>query len=164
MKQKTRKLDVNKIDLIVYDFDGVMTDNKVILREDGLESVVVNRSDGLAIEIIKKEMGIKQIILTKEKNRVVEVRAKKLGIPVIKGIDDKKEILVSYCAENKIHLDSVVYIGNDLNDLEVMTVVGFPLCPSDACRDIKNISKVVMDVRGGDGVVREFLNYIKQDV
>lgn len=148
-----------RIGLIVYDFDGVMTDNKVILREDGLESVIVNRADGLAVEIIKG-MGIKQIILSKEKNRVVGSRAKKLGIPVVQGIDDKK-ILMSFCGENKIMLDDVIYIGNDLNDIEVMKVVGYPLCPLDACEEVKDISKLVLGARGGDGVVRDLLKYIK---
>jgi YrbI family 3-deoxy-D-manno-octulosonate 8-phosphate phosphatase len=168
MKQKTKKkdwkLDVNKIELIVYDFDGVMTDNKVILREDGLESVVVSRSDGLAVEIIKKELRKQQVIISKEKNRVVEARAKKLGIPVISGVDKKKEILFGYCKRNNIRPENVVFIGNDLNDLKAMTAVGWPICPSDACEEVKNISKRVLDVRGGDGVVREFLNHIKQEV
>jgi len=151
---------LENIQLIVYDFDGVFTDNRVILREDGLESVVVNRSDGLAIGMIK-EMGIKQIILSKEKNKVVEVRANKLGIPVIKGIDNKKDALVSYCNENNIHVANVAYIGNDVNDIEAMEVVGYPICPSDAYGEVKNISKIILDVPGGTGVVRDFLKYIK---
>src|SRR4030067_2746044 len=106
-------IDHRMISLIVYDFDGVMTDNKVILREDGLESVIVNRADGLAVEIIKN-MGIRQIILSKEKNKVVKARAKKLCIPVVQGIDDKKKVLISYCQENNMMLDNVIYIGNDL--------------------------------------------------
>lgn len=161
-KEKDGKIDVDKVELIVYDFDGVMTDNKVILREDGLESVVVNRADGLAVEIIKKELGKKQIILSKEKNKVVQVRAKKLGIPVISSVDKKKEILFGYCKEQNIKPENVVFIGNDLNDLDVMMAVGWPISPSDACEEVKNISKIILDVRGGDGVVREFFNYIKK--
>jgi 3-deoxy-D-manno-octulosonate 8-phosphate phosphatase (KDO 8-P phosphatase) len=152
---------LNNIQLIIYDFDGVLTDNKVILREDGLESVIVNRSDGLAVDIIRR-IGIKQVIITKEKNKVVEARANKLGIPVIKGVDNKKEILISYCNENNIQLDNVVYIGNDINDLEAMMVVGYAVCPSDAYEEVKKISKIILDVRGGDGVVRKFLTYIDE--
>lgn len=136
-----------------------MTDNRVILREDGLESVVVNRSDGLAVGIIK-EMGIRQMILSKEKNKVVEARARKLDIPVFQGIDNKKDALLRYCLSENINLQSVAYIGNDLNDLEAMTVVGFPACPSDACEEIKKISRVVFKAAGGAGVVREFLDYL----
>lgn len=150
---------LKKIQLIVYDFDGVMTDNKVVLREDGLESVVVNRSDGLAVEIIKRA-GIKQIIISKEKNRVVETRAKKLGIPVIQGVDNKKGILVSYCDKNNIQIENVAYIGNDINDIDAMTIVGYPICPADAYEEVKNISKIIIGVNGGDGVVRALLKYI----
>lgn len=158
MKKKL-PLTFGKIDLIVYDFDGVMTDNKVILREDGLESVVVNRSDGLAVEILKN-MGIRQIILSKEKNPVVGVRANKLGIPVVQGINDKRKVLSDYCEKNTIRFEDVVYIGNDLNDIEVMKAVGYPLCPLDAYDEVKEISKLVLGVRGGDGVVRNLLKYL----
>lgn len=158
-KQKN-SIVFRNINLIVYDFDGVLTDNKVIVREDGLESVVVNRSDGLAIGIIK-EMGIKQIILSKEKNRVVAARANKLGIEVLQGIDDKKEALINYCTANDISLKEVIYFGNDINDLDVMKIVGYPVCPLDAYEEIKEVSRLVLSVPGGDGVVRDFLNYIK---
>lgn len=94
------------IDLIVYDFDGVMTDNKVWLSEDGLESVVVNRSDGLAVEVLKG-MGIRQLILSKERNKGVEARAKKLRIPVIQGVDNKREALSAFCARNQLSLDDI---------------------------------------------------------
>lgn len=152
---------ISNIQLIVYDFDGVLTDNRVILREDGLESVVVNRSDGLAISIIK-DMGLKQIILTTEENKVVEVRAHKLGLPVIKGVNEKKRAVLTYCHENEINLENVVYIGNDVNDLEAMKVVGYPVCPSDAYREIRNVSKEVLETKGGFGVVREFLGKIQE--
>lgn len=148
------------IKLIVYDFDGVMTNNSVILREDGLESVIVNRSDGLAVEIIKK-MGIQQLILSKENNKVVASRAKKLNIPVLHGIDNKKDALSKYCKEHDIDMGSVVYIGNDINDVEVMRTVGFPLCPQDAYAEVKAVSKFIIPEVGGSGVVRELLNYIK---
>lgn len=149
------------IKLIVYDFDGVMTDNKVILREDGLESVIVNRSDGLAIEIIK-EMGILQMILSKENNKVVGSRASKLNISVLQGIHDKKNMLTQYCMEHSIALENVVYIGNDINDVEAMRIVGYPLCPQDAYPEAKAVAKVVLPVSGGSGVVRALLNYIRK--
>lgn len=160
LSEQKHPLALKDIQLIVYDFDGVLTDNKVILREDGLESVVVNRSDGLAIGVIKS-MGVKQIIITKEKNKVVEARANKLCIPAIKGVNNKKEILVSFCNENNVQLDNVVYIGNDINDLEAMKCVGYPVCPSDAYAEVKEISTVILCVPGGAGVVRELLNYIE---
>src|SRR3972149_11758096 len=123
LKKQTKVLFLKNIQLIVYDFDGVMTDNRVILREDGLESVVVNRSDGLAIGIIKS-MGIPQMILSKEQNKVLEARARKLGIPVLQGIDNKKETLIECCRNKNIFLSNVVYIGNENNDVVVMRIVG----------------------------------------
>ena len=89
---------LNNIKLIVYDFDGVMTDNRVIVREDGIESVIVSRADGMGVGIIM-EMGIPQVILSSETNRIVSFRAKKLGIPVLQGVDDKKTALLNYCKE-----------------------------------------------------------------
>ncbi|MDD5433882.1 MAG: acylneuraminate cytidylyltransferase [Nitrospira sp.] len=161
LKNQNKFFLLQNIHLIVYDFDGVFTDNKVILREDGLESVIVNRADGLAVGMLN-DLGIKQIILSKEKNKVVETRGNKLGITVIKGVDNKKDRLVSYCREENIQLENVLYIGNDINDLEVMKIVGFPICPSDAYRDIKDISKVILDASGGNGVAREILKYIEK--
>ncbi len=153
-------IDIQDVRLIVYDFDGVLTDNKILLDEKGIESVMVNRADGLAIGIYKKQ-GVNQIILSTETNKVVEERAHKLGIPAIRGVEDKKETLLAYCQENHIPVENVVYAGNDLNDLEAMRMVGYPICPSDASEEIKNISKIILDSPGGKGVVRELIKHIK---
>ena len=109
MKNSLNKI---QIELIAYDFDGVLTDNKVYLSEDGVESVQVNRSDGLAIKEIKK-MGLKQIIISTEKNKVVKKRAEKLNIECFYGIDDKKNTLSNFCNENSIDLKKVIFIGNE---------------------------------------------------
>lgn len=151
--------NIKNVQLIVYDFDGVLTDNKVLFREDGYENVFVNRSDGLAIAMIKK-MGIDQIILSTEANKVVKRRADKLGIPAIIGAKDKKEELLIYCDKNNISLKKVIYIGNDINDLEVMKIAGYPICPSDAFKKIKSISIIILSARGGEGVARELLEYL----
>lgn len=149
------------VELVIYDFDGVMTDNKVILREDGTESVIVSRSDGLAVSLIKR-MGISQLILTTERNKVVYKRAKKLGIPLIQGVIDKKKALMDYCRKNDISKSKVIYVGNDINDLEAMLCVGHPICPMDAAEEIKEISKIILPVTGGNGVVRELLRYVEK--
>ena len=163
MKTKNRynwKIMAEDICLIVYDFDGVMTDNSVILSEDGKESVIVNRSDGLAVSILK-DMGMKQLILSKERNSVVSARARKLGIPVLQGVDDKVLVLQYYCQEKSLSLDKVVFIGNDINDIALMRMVGYPLCPKDAYPQVKKEAKYIIPVNGGRGVVRELLNNIK---
>ncbi|SVD18609.1 uncharacterized protein METZ01_LOCUS371463 [marine metagenome] len=148
------------LDLIVYDFDGVMTNNKVYLDKSGTEIVQVNRSDGLAISEIKK-LGIEQIILSSEENEVVSKRAEKLKIDCLQAIKEKEEILMDYCVSKGLDLKKVAYIGNDINDYKAMKLVAFPLCPSDANEDIKKISLYVLKSKGGEGVVREFLDYVK---
>lgn len=142
------------IELIVYDFDGVMTNNKVLVNEMGIESVFVNRSDGYAVSQIKK-MGITQIILSTEKNNVVVKRGEKLDIEVLYGIDDKKRALIRYCKDNNIELEKVMFIGNDLNDYECMKIVGVKGCPADAENEIIEISDWISKRNGGDGVIRE---------
>ena len=148
------------IKLLAYDFDGVMTDNKVFVNQYGEEMVQVNRSDGLAISFIIK-LKILQIIISSEHNVVVAKRAEKLKIPFIKGVDDKESVLQSYCKKNNIKLQAVAFVGNDINDLNVMKNIGLSICPSDAAKEIKSISKIVLKTKGGDGVIRELFELIK---
>ena len=150
------------IDLIVYDFDGVMTDNRVLTFQDGTEAVFANRSDGLAVSMIKG-IGIKQVIISMETNSVVKVRAEKIGIPCLQGIGDKLDILQKYLAEHNIDKDKVAFIGNDINDVAAMSYVGLPVAPADAYQEVKNIAKIVLKTKGGYGVVREFFDLIKGD-
>ena len=152
-----------KIDLIVYDFDGIMTDNRALINENGRESVLINRSDGLAIAELKK-MGITQLILSTEKNNVVKRRAEKLGISVLNGINNKKETLKQYISEKKIDRNNIIYFGNDLNDLEVMNFVGFSVAPKDAYIDVRNIASYITKSEGGNGVIREFYNLLRRSI
>ncbi|MGE0866409.1 MAG: KdsC family phosphatase [Vicinamibacterales bacterium] len=145
--------------MIVYDFDGVMTDNRVLVNEDGVESVFVNRSDGLAVSIIKKH-GIPQLILSTEENKVVAARARKLGIPVLQAIADKAGTLSAYCAEHGYGLPEVLFVGNDINDEPAMRLVGFGVCPSDAADEIKAIATLVVGAAGGYGALRELLRHL----
>ena len=149
----------NNIKLIVYDFDGVLTDNKVYLDQNGNEMVQVNRSDGLGVNEIKK-IGIEQIILSTETNPVVSARAKKLGLYCLQGIENKKEKLKDYCNNKIIDLKNVAYIGNDINDKNAMEIVGSAFCPSDAHESIKKISNYIFITKGGNGIVRELLDLI----
>jgi Low specificity phosphatase (HAD superfamily) len=153
----------SNIKLIVYDFDGVMTDNMVYLDQDGKESVQINRSDGLGVSEIKK-MGIRQLILSTEKNPVVSMRAKKLKIECLQGVDNKQIVLRDYCNQNKIQIKTVAYVGNDINDKEAMEMVGYSFCPSDAHESIKNISHYTLKSKGGGGVSREILDVLNQSL
>ena len=153
----------NKIKLVVYDFDGVMTDNKVYIDQNGNEMVQVSRADGLGVAEIKK-VGIKQIIISTEKNPVVSVRANKIGIPCLQGVANKKYALTDYCQKNEIEIKQVAYVGNDINDKDAMEIVGFSFCPADAHETIKRISDHVFKRNGGDGVIRELLDLIKENI
>lgn len=142
--------------LVVFDFDGVLTNNKVIISQDGTESVICDRSDGLGMEMLRKSrMPI--LILSKEQNPVVSARGKKLKVPVVQGIDNKLKELKKYCASRKIALKDVLYVGNDLNDLEVMKNVGMTACPADSHKAILSISQIRLTRNGGDGAVRELV-------
>ena len=148
-----------KLELIVYDFDGVMTNNKVYLSQNGNETVQVNRADGLGVSEIKI-LGIEQIIISTETNPVVTTRANKLGINCLQGVENKKEALNKYCKKNDLDLKNVAYVGNDINDKEAMEIVGFTFCPVDAHGSIKKISNHILDTKGGNGVIRELLDFI----
>lgn len=151
---------MRQIALIIYDFDGVMTDNRVLIFKDGREAVFVNRADGLAIKAIKK-MGIPQIIISTETNLVVKARAKKLGIPLMQSVEDKKRLIRRYLKDNKIKKEEVIFVGNDINDKEAMEFVGWPVAPVDAHQDIRKIARVSLSARGGYGVIRELLDKLK---
>ncbi|MCU0641447.1 MAG: HAD hydrolase family protein [Candidatus Margulisbacteria bacterium] len=147
-------VDIKNIKVIIYDFDGVMTDNKVLVSSDGTESVFCNRSDGLAVSAIKKT-GIHQCIISTEENKVVEKRAEKLGLPCIHGVSDKKTTMLDYLKKNNFGLNSVAYVGNDLNDLAAMKLAAIKIAPKDAAKEILVIADIIMKAKGGDGVIYE---------
>ena len=147
------------IKLAFYDFDGVMTDNTVFINDNGEEFVKVNRSDGLAVRLIS-DMGIKQFILSTEKNKVVSKRASKLGIECFQALDDKLVKAREIANKYNISLDETCFIGNDINDLEVMKEVGYSICPADASKEVKEISTTLLTTPGGLGVIREFFELI----
>ncbi len=148
-----------EIRLALYDFDGVMTDNKVMIYENGFESVIVNRSDGLAVKLIN-ELNVKQIIVSSESNKVVNKRAQKLGIECKQNVENKASAVEKLSKDLSIMKDEIAFIGNDLNDFEAMKIVGFPLCPSDASQEIKDISKEILPSKGGSGVIRDFYDFL----
>ncbi len=147
------------VDLIVFDFDGVLTNNKVFVFQDGTEAVCCDRADGLAFDSFRKEK-ISSMIMSTEKNPVVSQRAKKLQIPVLQAIEDKAISLQNYCTEHQLDLDRVMFVGNDLNDYAAMKQVGYPVAPADAHVEITQISKIVLQAAGGNGVAREIAEKI----
>ena len=152
---------MNSIKLLVYDFDGVMTDNKVYVDQNGNEMVQVSRADGLGIAEIRK-LGIQQMILSTETNSVVSARANKLDLFCLQGVDNKAQALTDYCENNQTPLNDVAYVGNDINDLAVMKLVGVTFCPADAHVSIKEISQYILESKGGEGVAREIFDLLTQ--
>lgn len=146
-----------KIKQIFYDFDGVMTNNQVLLSEDGTESVFVNRSDGLAVSYFKK-MRIKQCIISTETNPVVSKRAEKLKIPCYQGISNKLEEIKKLLTNSNLHMDDVAYVGNDLNDLEVMQYLPNTFCPKDSHPEILKVAQHTLKSSGGEGVIMDLYN------
>ncbi|MBT7706844.1 HAD hydrolase family protein [archaeon] len=138
-----------------------MTNNKVYLSQNGNETVQVNRADGLGVSEIKI-LGIEQIIISTETNPVVTTRANKLGINCLQGVENKKEALKIYCKKNDLDLKNVAYVGNDINDKEAMEIVGHSFCPGDAHNSIKELSNHTLKVKGGEGVVRELYEILKE--
>ena len=106
------KISIDNIDAFVFDFDGVLTNNKVFFDENGKESVMCDRSDGLAFDVLRR-LKKQSYILSTEKNQVVEVRANKLKIPIIQGINNKVNVLKELKKEEGIDFNSVLYMGND---------------------------------------------------
>lgn len=147
------------LDLVVYDFDGVMTDNRVLVTEEGREAVWVSRADGWGIRLLR-EKGVSQVILSTETNAVVRERAKKVGLPVLQGAEDKRQVLDRYRTECGASMARILYVGNDTNDLEVMRAVGYAVAPADAHPTIRAMAHLVLKTCGGCGVVRELEEYI----
>lgn len=150
---------LNNVKYIFYDFDGVMTDNRVLVDENGTESVFVNRSDGLAVSKLRKN-GFFQAIISTESNSVVEKRANKLQIPVFHNVDDKGEFIRNYITENKIDRSQTAFVGNDINDISAYQEVAVKICPSDAYEEILDMADIVMESKGGHGVIRELMNLL----
>ncbi|MBU2547610.1 MAG: acylneuraminate cytidylyltransferase [Proteobacteria bacterium] len=153
-------LSASQISLLVYDFDGVMTDNRVLVLQDGTEGVRANRADGLGVSRLRG-LGLPQLILSTETNPVVRARAAKLGLEVIDSCRDKRQALADYCREKGYDPARVVFVGNDVNDLEAMRLVGLPAAPADAHPEVLAAARLVTRCRGGDGVIKELSERIR---
>jgi N-acylneuraminate cytidylyltransferase len=145
--------------LVVFDFDGVFTDNRVLIDQDGKEAVLCDRGDGMSIDWLRSA-NIPGLILSKERNRVVEARARKVGLDVAQAVDGKAAFLREWCASNSINLSDVVYLGNDLNDLECFAIVGFSVAVSDAAPQVLEAADLILSRPGGRGAIRELIEAI----
>jgi 3-deoxy-D-manno-octulosonate 8-phosphate phosphatase (KDO 8-P phosphatase) len=143
-----------KVKLVVFDFDGVFTDNTVYVSQDGAESVRCWRSDGLGLAKLK-QAGVATAIVSTETNPVVTARSKKLAMRCIQGCDDKLAAVRALAEEHGLALADVAFVGNDINDLECLQAVGLPIVVQDAHADVAGAGAYRTTAPGGRGAVRE---------
>ena len=148
------------IKLLVLDVDGVLTDGGMYFTESGDQFKKFNTKDGMAILHLTKNKFPVAIISSGFKADMVQRRAEMLGIQYcFVNRTPKIETLNSLCNELNLTLDNVAFIGDDINDLEVIKNVGFTACPRDAVNTIKSNVDVVLNKNGGDGCVRELIDF-----
>ena len=149
--------------LVVFDFDGVMTDNRVWVGEHGDEWVACNRGDGLGLERLR-QLGLDLFVLSTEPNSVVASRCRKLGLPFEQGVRDKADRLQSLLRERGVAPSDVVYVGNDVNDTDCMRIVGCGVAVADAHPDVLRAADVRLTRPGGHGAVRELCDRLAAHV
>ena len=156
-------LNLSNYHTLIFDFDGVFTNNKVYINELGIESIRCDKIDSLGLNLLdayikKNKIDLKYFVITKEKNKVVKSRLNKLKINSYHGIDNKLEFIKNYLMERFGEINNskegIIYIGNDLNDLESILFSGFSFCPQDAHQIIKDNVKKIINKEGGNGFIR----------
>ena len=140
--------------MVAFDFDGVFTDNRVIVSEDGTESVICSRADGFGLSMLRQR-GVDMVVISTEQNPVVSARCRKLKLRCVQSCDDKVSALKSETERLGITLEEVAFVGNDINDVECMRSVGFPVAVADAYPEVKIVAAFITKASGGHGAVRE---------
>lgn len=148
------------IKLLMMDVDGTLTDSAMYFSARGEELKRFSTRDGMGITLLHRA-GIRTAIVTSENSEIVSRRAEKLGIPeVVLGCRDKTTTFYDISRRLGIAPSDIAYIGDDVNDLHVMTCCGLAGCPSDAVPAIKAVAQVISDFPGGNGAVRQFAEFI----
>jgi N-acylneuraminate cytidylyltransferase len=147
------------VGLLATDFDGVHTDDHVVVGQDGTEQVIANRADGHGVKLLR-EAGVPVLILSTETNPVVLRRAEKLRVECLHGLDDKWATLKRWLDEHGVDPATVAYVGNDVNDLDCLAQVGFPVAVADAHPAVVDAAVYVTSRCGGHGAVREVADRI----
>ncbi|MCS0790780.1 HAD-IIIA family hydrolase [Cytobacillus firmus] len=154
---------MKKIKLIVLDVDGVLTDGKLYMGSDGEEYKAFHTQDGMGISLARYA-GIKTAIITGRFSEAVNKRSKELKIDyVFQGIHEKLEVLQQIVSELQIGLNEVCYVGDDINDLPILREVGFPAAPNNAVPYVKEQAEYVSLLKGGEGAVRDIIEFILQE-
>jgi len=152
-------ISIEDLDALVFDFDGVLTDDRVYVDDTGKETVRCNRTDGIAFDILRTT-PLRLFILTTERNAVATHRAAKLQIPAVHGVSDKLQAVKELAQTNGFALARTLYVGNDVNDFGAMQACGFSACPADSHPRIQEIARFRLERNGGDGVAREIVERV----
>lgn len=151
---------LSHITTFIFDFDGVMTDGSVFCDFEGHPLRATNVKDGYAIQLASK-LGYHVAVISGAVCPSTIVRMNSLGVTdVFTGIPDKVLKLNEYMKEKKLKTEEIVFMGDDIPDLQVMKAVGLPACPADAAPEVKEISKFVSEKAGGKGAVRDLIERV----
>lgn len=152
--------DLKKIKAIIFDVDGVLSQQTITLSHEGEPLRTVNIQDGYAIQLAQK-MGLRIAILTGGNTKAVRIRYEHLGVEDI-YMECAVKVKTYQEFKEKYHLkdEDIIYVGDDIPDYEIMKLCGCPCCPADASSDIKEISKYVSDRKGGEGVGRDIVEQV----
>lgn len=149
----------HNIKFLVLDVDGVMTDGGMYYTENGDQFKKFNTKDGMAIQVARNKGYHVAFLSSGSTEHIIQNRAKTLGVErVYVGSRPKLQVLIEWCRELELSMENVAYIGDDINDLEVMDAVGFSGCPDDAVEAVKLKANVILTRKGGDACVREFVD------
>ena len=159
MNSKLHKVQKPKI--LITDFDGCLTDDRVWLNQEGEEFVAANRKDGLAVKRLKN-LGIQVVIASTEVSKVVLARGNKMGVDVLQGLEDKAEAIEQYLKQKNLSWSGVWYIGNDINDLGAIERANLSLCPADAVNKVRKTVDIVLKTNGGSGILSEIATELEK--
>jgi len=150
---------LGRVELVAFDFDGVFTDNLVIVSEDGTESVACSRGDGFGVQALR-DAGVGLVVLSTETNPVVGARCRKLGLECVQGLDDKAAALREQIVARGTTPDRTAFLGNDVNDIGCMSAVGVAVGVADSHDAVLPYVSFLTSKRGGFGAVREFCDLV----
>ena len=151
---------LTKVNTFIFDYDGVMTDGKLMLQHDGQPLRTANVKDGYALQLAVR-LGFRVVIISGGISKSVENRFESLKVKdVFLGVSNKFEVFEKFVKDNDINEENIVYMGDDIPDFKVMKRVGVPVCPSDAVEEIKDISIYISDKTGGHGCVRDIIEQV----
>lgn len=153
---------LGKVRLLALDFDGVLTNGFVYVKEDGTEIVRCSRKDSKGVDLLE-DVGIRTIVISEETNKVVKKRCNKMGVDCFLGVAngfEKLKVLKKYIKKKNILSECVVYVGDDVNDIPIMKYVGFPITVDNGHEQCKKLAVYITNRKGGNHAVREVSDLI----